>query len=80
MTDPLDRMRAESDRLKAELTLRAEIERLRKERDEARRLAIAHQVQIQRESGYPNYLKETEWQTKRRIAIEYGWDCFQEGT
>ena len=40
MTDPLDRMRAESDWLKAELTLRVEIERLRKERDEARREAM----------------------------------------
>lgn len=40
MTDPLDRMRAESDWLKAELTLRAEIERLRKERDEARRMYL----------------------------------------
>ena len=38
MTDPLDRMRTESDWLKAELTLRAEVERLRKERDEARRM------------------------------------------
>ena len=58
----------------------AEIERLRAERDEARRVAIALQVQQQHESGYPNYLKETEWQTGRRIARERGWDCFKEGT
>ena len=55
-----------------------EIERLRTERDEARLLAIALQVQQQHESGHPNYLKETEWQTGRRIARERGWDCFKE--
>lgn len=55
MTDPLDRMRAESDRLKAELTLRAEIERLRKERDEARREvcnATAHPDMEAHERGW----------------------------
>lgn len=57
-----------------------EIERLRAERDEARLLAIALQVQQQHKSGHPNYLKETEWQTGRRIARERGWDCFKEGT
>lgn len=69
MTDPLDRMRAESDRLKAELTLRAEIERLRKERDEARR----------------EWCEETRWahggvMSVELIARKRGWDCFKEKT
>lgn len=55
-----------------------EIERLRVERDEARRVSISLQVQGQWQSGQPNYLKETEWQAKRRIAQELGWDCFKE--
>lgn len=69
MTDPLDRMRAESDRLKAELTLRAEIERLRKERDEARR-----RLCIEWTEHGPVRL------TKEQIAMRYGWDCFKEKT
>lgn len=69
MTDPLDRMRAESDRLKAELTLRAEIERLRKERDEARR-----EVCSMNETGLR--MNESD---KKREAKRRGWDCFKEG-
>ncbi len=54
----------------------AEIERLRAERDEARRLAIAHQVDLQRESAGKLY--ESEWEAKFRIAKERGWDCFEQ--
>ena len=70
MTDPLDRMRAESDRLKAELTLRAEIERLRKERDEARR-----EVCSMNETGLR--MNESD---KKREAKRRGWDCFKENS
>ena len=65
MTDPLDRMRAESDWLKAELTLRAEIERLRKERDEARR-EVCNMKDF---NGLPS-----------DYALERNWDCFEENT
>ena len=75
----MDKAIAEIKRLRQEnATLTAEHDALRAERDEARLLAIALQVQQQHESGHPNYLKETEWQTGRRIARERGWDCFKE--
>lgn len=60
--------------------LEIEVEELTRERDEARRIAIALQVQQQHECGAPNHLKETEWQTSRRIARERGWDCFKDDT
>ena len=46
------------------------------ERDEARRLAIAHQVDLQRASAGKLY--ESEWEAKFRIAKERGWDCFEQ--
>jgi hypothetical protein len=52
------------------------IEHLRNERDEARRLAIAHQVDLQRASAGKLY--ESEWEAKFRIAKERGWDCFEQ--
>lgn len=54
----------------------AEIARLTAERDEARRLAIALQVQVQQLSPGPKYEKPAD--TARRIAEERGWDCFKE--
>jgi hypothetical protein len=52
------------------------VTRLRAERDEARRLAIAHQVDLQRASAGKLY--ESEWEAKLRIAKERGWDCFEQ--
>jgi len=72
MADLFDRMRAESDWLKAELTLRAEIERLRNERDEARRLYCIAFQEITENLGEKN--------TTESIAEEMGWDCFKENT
>lgn len=72
MSNPLDRMRAESDWLKAELTLRAEIERLRNERDEARRLYCIAFQEITENLGEKN--------TTESIAEEMGWDCYKENT
>ena len=69
MADPLDRMRAESDWLKAELTLRAEIERLRKERDEARREVCSLQPYAHHNDGIA-----------KDHAAYRGWDCFKENT
>ena len=69
MTNHLDRMRAESDWLKAELTLRAEIERLRNERDRARRLYCAALSQIR-----------DNQQDEESIADEIGWDCYKENS
>ena len=73
MTDPLDRMRTESDWLKAELTLRAEVERLRKERDEARRMLCEEWAQ---QDGLP-----LDWQGRRGaegMAEFVKWDCYKE--
>ena len=44
-----------------------EIERLRKERDEARRI-ICHDESYNHKSGV----------TPREVAIDRGWDCFKE--
>ena len=69
MADLFDRMRAESDWLKAELTLRAEIERLRNERDEARRMACEKEAWLRRENG-----------SARDHAKQRGWDCYKENS
>ena len=52
------------------------IDNLTAERDEARRLAIAYQVDFQREIAGKLY--ESEWEAKFRIAKERGWDCYKE--
>jgi hypothetical protein len=53
-----------------------EIERLRAERDEARRIALALQIQLQQIVPGPKYEKPAD--TARRIAEERCWDCFKE--
>jgi len=70
MTDPLNRMRAESDWLKTELALRAEIERLRKERDEARRKICEMEAEC---IVYPPC-------SPQQYAVRMGWDCFKENS
>jgi hypothetical protein len=68
---PATRKRIAQDALVSALEANAA---LRAERDEARRLAIAHQVDLQRASAGKLY--ESEWEAKFRIAKERGWDCF----
>jgi hypothetical protein len=66
MNDTVDRMREESKWLKAELQLRAEIERLRKERDELR-CEVCDWV--------GNHFKEPP----QDVAKRNGWNCFDTG-
>ena len=56
--------------------LRAMVTKLIAERDEARRIALALQVQLQQVVPGPKY--ESPADTARRIAEERGWDCFEE--
>jgi hypothetical protein len=51
-----------------------EIERLRKERDEARR-ECCH---LWKEYFY--FYKERDHYTPQKLAEEHGWDCFKENT
>jgi predicted RNase H-like nuclease (RuvC/YqgF family) len=72
MSDTVDRMREESKWLKAELQLRAEIERLRAERDEARREVCAYA------SGrYGKDVVTLDRTATLDEANRRGWDCFK---
>jgi hypothetical protein len=71
MKDIAKQLRANSECLAPSIMLAAadEIERLRKERDEARR-----EVCQFRSTSYPHDMKEVY-----EIADSRGWDCYKEG-
>tara|TARA_R110002126_G_scaffold53681_3_gene145615 strand:+ start:456 stop:704 length:249 start_codon:yes stop_codon:yes gene_type:complete len=71
-TDIVTQLRTNSECLAPSIMLAAadEIERLRKERDEARR-----EVCQFRSTSYPHDMKEVY-----EIADSRGWDCFEENT
>lgn len=76
VVEMLERAAAAIEDARAELA--SATNKLIEERDEARCLAIAFQVDRWFERGYRNDLKETEWQARARIAKERNWDCFNE--
>ena len=67
-----------AEREHAVAALAEQIAALTKERDAARRVSIALQADLQRRSGAKNWLKETEWQARERIAKDCGWDYLLE--